>query len=300
MELSSPSAGSDLPAPTDPRPRWQQLELQVGGDRVRVRDDHYSDRLRCDHPATSDGRALGRLLRAEAEARGRGRVVVLCRTGMVPGLVEEGFFEEACMPGYYLGQADCHVLGAWPDPARALLGDAATVAEVDAIWRARVPGGSAPATAHTARALVSDAEAIADLIGQTFDHYPTPSGVPAYVAAQIEDGTPFRIVRRQDQVVACASADLVRQARTAELTDCATLPSQRGRGLMRAILHDLMLDLQAMGYPTAYTLARAVNPGVNIAFGRLGFLWRGRMRQSCRIGGGLEDMNVWSRFLDEA
>jgi len=104
-------------------------------------------------------------------------------------------------------------------------------------------------------------------------------------------------VREGGVVVACASADPVADARTAELTDCATRPDQRGRGLMQAILGDLMDDLRAMDYPTAFTLARARIPGVNLAFQRLGFDLQGTMVQSCRIGDGLEDMNVWSRRL---
>ena len=66
---------------------------------------------------------------------------------------------------------------------------------------------------------------------------------------------------------------------------------------MRAILTNLMEDLVEMDYPTAFTLARARIPGVNVAFQRCGFKLRGRMSQSCRIGEGLEDMNVWSRRL---
>ena len=53
---------------------------------------------------------------------------------------------------------------------------------------------------------------------------------------------------------------------------------------MRAILGDLVEDLEGMGY-------------ANIAFQRLGFQQCGRMTRSCRIGEGIEDMNVWSRLL---
>lgn len=108
---------------------------------------------------------------------------------------------------------------------------------------------------------------------------------------------PFRLVRDEGAVVACGSADLVPLARTAELTDCATRPSHRGKGLMQAILMDLMDDLRALHYPTAFTLARASVPGINIAFQRLGFKYRGRMNRSCRIGSGIEDMNIWNRWL---
>lgn len=109
---------------------------------------------------------------------------------------------------------------------------------------------------------------------------------PAYVRKQLERGTPFRVVRRAGEVVACASADLVRGAKTAELTDVATAPSARGEGLAKACLAGLLDDLQALGFPTAYTLSRVAEPGINRAFARLGFVWRGSMRSSCRIGDG--------------
>lgn len=109
---------------------------------------------------------------------------------------------------------------------------------------------------------------------------------PAYVRKQLERGTPFRVVRRAGEVVACASADLVHGAKTAELTDVATAPSARGEGLAKACLAGLLDDLQALGFPTAYTLSRVAEPGINRAFARLGFVWRGSMRSSCRIGDG--------------
>ena len=58
-----------------------------------------------------------------------------------------------------------------------------------------------------------------------------------------------------------------------------------------------MEDLRQMNYPTAFTLARARIPGVNIVFQRLGFEFQGRMRSSCLIGDGIEDMNILSRAL---
>jgi hypothetical protein len=52
-----------------------------------------------------------------------------------------------------------------------------------------------------------------------------------------------------------------------------------------------------MEYRTAFTLARANVAGVNLAFERLSFTHAGIMTQSCRIGSGLEDMNIWTRTL---
>jgi putative beta-lysine N-acetyltransferase len=295
----------ELPAidrlpPDDPTPRWRVIDVATSdGATVSIKDDAYSDRIRCDHPPSCSAAALAEALVGAARAHGRGKIALFAPSAMRDELIEAELVHEATMPGFYSGTVDCVVMGKAIDPSRADLADPGAVAEADAILKRKTgsaPPEDRPAPA-TQRATEEDAPAIAELVTQTFDRYPTPTGVPAYVAEQIREGIPFRIVREGDDVVACASADLIRSARTAELTDCATRPDQRGRGLMQGILSDLMNDMRAMGYPTAFTLARASVPGINLAFWRLGFVWRGQMRNSCRIGGGIEDMNVWSRPL---
>lgn len=291
------SQPSEYPDPTDPTPRSSSLSLGlIDGARVIASDDEFSDRLRCDHPTVPCGEVLAEALIETAGELGRGRIVVLGHERLEPGLTAAGFAVEARIPGFYQGEAACTVAGLALRPDRAELANPLEVQRVhDLIGEG--PRSGRQEIAETMRATTADADDIARLIAETFDEYPTPSGHPGYVAGQIEDGTPFRLVRSGDDVVACASADLCVEARTAELTDCATRPDHRGRGLMQAVLGDLMEDLRAMDYPTAFTLARARIPGVNLAFERLGFALRGTMTQSCRIGGGLEDMHVWSRAL---
>ncbi len=281
-------------------PKPAHVKLEVSGRTVRALDDAHSDRIRCDHPRGVDGAELGVRLLDVAKKRRRGRVVVVAPRAVGEQMPRSSYRVEGRMPGFYRGDVDALVLGAYPNPVRGELAKPDTVADVRRIVAAKAAQPVAPAVVPrgTRRANRSDAPAIARLIGQTFASYPTPSSDPSYIASAIDDGVPFRMIETDGKVVACASADLVRDARTAELTDCATRPSHRGRGYMRRILADLMRDLSAMGYPTAFTLARARIVGVNLAFARLGFLHRGTMPRSCRIGDGIEDMNVWSRTLE--
>lgn len=297
---ASPLARSlAVPAVPAVPPPPKTVELALETDLVvTAHDDLYSDRLRCDHPSpTADPVALGQALIEAAVERERGRVVVMAPARLADGLAEAGLRTEATIPGFYRGEEDCAVAGFWLDPARARSPSAVgEVLEIIEARRGEPPRARPPVV--TTRATVEDAVEIAELIGETFAEYPTRSDDPEYVAQCIEGGAPFRLVRDGDEVVACASADPIASARTAELTDCATRPAARGRGLMQAILTDLMGDLREMDYPTAFTLARAQIVGVNLAFQRLGFELHGTMVQSCRIGDGLEDMNVWSRRLD--
>ena len=282
--------------PADPAPRWRPLELHSEvGEPIVVRDDHYSDRIRYDHPTVLDGAELGRVLLHAATERGRGRVVVLCRESLASGLQRQGFWLEADIPGFYGGEEDCMILGGSPT-GRPPLADPERVAEVDGLV-AHYSRWVDPPAAPTVKARRGDSAAIAALAEDAVTYYPTPSGHPGYIEAKLAGGTPLRVVRDEGEVVASACADLDVFAAAAELTDCFTAPSHRRRGLMRALLCDLLQDLSELDYTTAYTLCRATSPGINLAFKGLGFGFRGRMLRSCRIGEGLEDMNVWSRTI---
>lgn len=275
-------------------PTSSPLTYSLDARSVHVVDDPFSDRIRCDHPECSDGAALGDALRDLAEEQGRGRVVALVPERIASDLIETGYHLDGVMPGFYRGEEDCAVLGLATKAARAPLAHPVEVAAVDELIKS-APAPRVREKVWTERALPCDAADVAALLGSTFEDYPTPSSDPAYVRSQIEEGVPFRVVRDEGELVACASADLVRSAETAELTDCATRPDHRGRGYMQFILADLIDDVGRLGYPTVFTLARARVAGVNLAFQRLGFELRGRMNQSCRIGDGIEDMNIWSR-----
>lgn len=290
---------SDRVVSTELQPEPRIVEIQTSGQLVEVVDDSYSDRVRCDHPSGDiDATELADSLIQLADDHGRGRVVALVPAEMGAGMAEQGFELEGTIPGFYRGKDDCAVMGFGVDDERMELANPKEVATTDAVVQKPFVVHTLEDAARTTElAGLKDAEEIARLIDATFVDYPTPSSDPDYIRAQMKTGTPFRVVRHLGEIVACASADLVPDAKTAELTDCATKPSHRGKGHMQRVLSDLVRDLRDMGYPTAFTLARARIPGVNRAFQKLGFRYRGRMPQSCRIGEGFEDMNIWSRAI---
>ncbi len=275
----------------------RRVEVPTPQGMVELTDDPYSDRIRCDHPAMGSSEFLGDALIEAADELGRGRIVAFVDTRMTEDFESAGFDVEAIMPGFYGGEHDCAVVGTSDLTQRMDSADLSAAQLTDQILALKKGTPGLHAVIETELGTVADAPEIAALLDATFDEYPTPSGEAEYVAEQIREGHVFRVYRQADEIVACASAYLVFDARTAELTDCATKPSHQGQGYMRTLLMDLMDDLRNLEYPTAFTLARAAIPGVNVAFQRCGFKLRGRMAQSCRIGRGLEDMNVWSRRL---
>jgi beta-lysine N6-acetyltransferase len=279
----------------------KKLLLAAHHGEAEVCDDAHSDRLRCDHPIGADPHWLAETLIKEAELRGRGKVLSLVEERMIPSMQKVGFRVAAFLPGFYGGKSACGVLTHNVDISRLELANPREVKRVHGLLK-NIEGSS---DIHRLRAesvkteLMDELSAsdLARLMGVTFKDYPTPSHDPAYLLSQVNAGVPFRYIRNGDEVVACASADIVPQAQAAELTDCATLARCRGRGYMKVLLIDLMDDLRRMSYPTAFTMARARIPGINILFKQLGFKFCGQLSRSCRIGEGLEDINLWSRRL---
>ena len=80
------------------------------------------------------------------------------------------------------------------------------------------------------------------------------------------------------------------------MTDCATRPDQRGGGHMAYLLHRLAQDVRKeRGITDLYTLARADEVGMNCVFGKLGYVYTGRLVNNCRMPNGWESMNVWCK-----
>ncbi len=154
-----------------------------------------------------------------------------------------------------------------------------------------------PAGFRCRRAEVHDAKAISTLLQQVFPEYPTPTDA-ATVRAQIEQvSNVYRLALDRDgNLAAAASAEIDHRRRSAELTDCATLPAHRGAGLMAWLLRLLERDMEReFGITDIYTIARADEVGMNCVFSKLGWIYTGRLVNNCRMPGGWESMNLWCR-----
>ncbi len=57
------------------------------------------------------------------------------------------------------------------------------------------------------------------------------------------------------------------------------------------------MKLEQEGIRTLYTIARAVSPGMNITFSKLGYIYNGCLINNTQICGSLESMNVWSKNI---
>lgn len=263
-----------------------------------VRVDRYNRRIRFvgpERPADFD-----RWLSAPGESMdGIGKIIVYSRDDGDRGWERRGFVPEGWIQRYFVDGSDAMVWSRFVDEERAKNPREADEDQIVRLAQDKAKGKAItqmPDGFTTRIAGVGDAVAVSGLLQSTFRDYPDPTDVKT-VEGWIRDvARLFRVVERDGEIVACASADIDRTNRSAELTDCATLPEMRGKGLMTAILKRLEADCaEEFGITDTYTLARAGEAGINIAFARLGYVFTARLVNNCRMPDGWESMNAWCR-----
>ncbi|GAB6087344.1 putative beta-lysine N-acetyltransferase [Alkaliphilus crotonatoxidans] len=142
-----------------------------------------------------------------------------------------------------------------------------------------------------------DVMEMARVYAEVFQSYPTPMNEPAYIKKVIDQETLFSLVTYDDQIVSIASADINPKYNNAEITDCATLPHYRGKGLLSYIINHLEKRLNKKQVPNLFSLTRAKSAGMNHVIAKHDYEYRGTLVQNCHISGGFEDMNIWVKNL---
>lgn len=276
-------------------------------DRMRTADairpvvfDRHNQRVKI-YEIDSASEIRSSSLVRDAERQGFTKVVVYVKNDDSSGWDDLGFVSEGTIRGYFADGSDATIRSHFLDGERGV--NPRGVEHDEYVGIARACTSSEPRLADGFSCEIGtaeDSEAIASLMEGIFTEYPDPIS-PEWVVDALEEGTRhFRIVRNPaGEVIASASAEIDIRNRSAELTDCATLPEARGRGLMRFILHALEKDMiGGYGITDLYTLARSDELSMNCAFAKLGWTYTGRLVNNCRMPNGWESMNIWCRTRD--
>ncbi|EMG39125.1 beta-lysine acetyltransferase [Desulfocurvibacter africanus PCS] len=240
---------------------------------------------------------------ALARARDYGKVFVKAPAAASAAFLELGFEEEARVPGMLCGKRDVCFLARFRKPSRAKSRDAEAVRRVLDIALARTKRRSPPRvpSGYTFQVLGQEhCQEMAVLYGRVFASYPFPIHDPRYLCETMRSHVRYMGAFKDGGLAAVASAELDRKGRNAEMTDFATLPEHRGQGLASILLARLEEEAARLGVLTAYTIARAVSPGMNITFARAGYAFAGTLTRNTNIAGALECMNVWHKPLRQS
>ncbi len=220
-----------------------------------------------------------------------------------------GYRVEAEVPGFYpsgQGRENGLFLGKYFNRERAVAPDQAEIEQVLALSCGEQAGRGKPDPAADSAAnsgyaarlcTAADCEAMAELYRRVFPSYPFPIQDPNFLRQTMAEQVCYAGAWRDKHPAALASAEISFAASHAEMTDFATAPQDRGQRLAARLLSLLEQELASQGIKTAYTIARAISPGINLSFARAGYRHAGTLINNTQICGRIESMNVWYKSM---
>lgn len=278
--------------------------VAIGGSRIQ--HGKANDRIYLMHLEPGDTADLLPRLDALAMRHRYSKIFAKAPVSARPAFLLAGYREEARVPRFFAGKKDCAFLCKYFDPARAKDSRATRRREVleAALTRAaepsRRPTRQLPASFSWDLASPADADELAGLYQSIFETYPFPIHDPSFIRQSMKDQTVYGCIRHRGAIAAVSSAEKVESEAAVEMTDFATLPAYRGRGLAQVLLRRMEDAMARQGVCTAYTIARAVSAPMNKTFAAMDYRYGGTLINNTQICGRLESMNVWYKSLSRA
>lgn len=223
----------------------------------------------------------------------------------VPKFIRRGYEVEGIIRKYFSGD-DAVVVSRFLDPGRKYVNPEIAKDELKIMDNLRKTKGigvySPPPLPAGYRFTIAKNRAhfedLANLYRQIYESYPFPIFEADYLEETAKSHIIYGLVYNSDgRLVAAASAEIDAEHKNAEMTDFATLPSERGRGLACIILKFLEEKIVERGISALYTIARSRSVGMNKVFKRAGYEYTGKLVNNCHICGSFENMSIWCKNL---
>ncbi|MCB2154438.1 putative beta-lysine N-acetyltransferase [bacterium] len=238
-------------------------------------------------------------LKVLAAANDYGKIWIKARASEEEELTLAGFEREAVIPGFFDGE-DAVSMAIFPKGDRRERPQ--RMKEDDILENAcsgfpRADFRPLPEGYVTSLFTPDDAEDLAKLYEEVFPTYPYPITEPDYLRETAASHIIYRIIRNEaGELVAAASAETMPAMHNSEMTDFASRPSERGKGLAQFLLRALEEDAkERFDIRYMYTIARAQSFGMLRTFHNCGYAVSGTLVNNCNISGQFETMHVFYR-----
>ena len=275
------------------------FEIDVKGCKVNVFFDYYNKRLKIFDYKVTDFSAMTKRLVWLAKYNKFDKIFVKVRKKDFQKFLAHGFVMEGVLKYYFNGE-DAYILSRFSSKSRAISKDLISESElIENLIYNTEKKGIRPLEPGI-NIITGTAEHIPQLTfiyRSVFETYPSPLTNPDYIKSTMDRNVIYKIAMSNGEAIAAASSEVNKKYSNGEMTDCATTPKARGKGLMQHILLALEKDLKKSEIKTVYTLARAKSMSMNKVFFRLGYEYSGRLVNNCDIFGTYEDMNIWVKKL---
>lgn len=236
-----------------------------------------------------------------AQEKGYGKILAKVPGALSSFFEQEGYGAEANIPGFSRGTGDMVFMAKYFSPERRLEKHHDQIKQILEIAQKKTICGIRGTDEHedmVRRCTPSDAREISSVYQRVFRTYPFPIHDPEYLMDTMGRHIYYFCVREGKEVIALASSEMDTDSLSAEMMDFATLPDWRRQGLACRLLSQMERQMKRRGMLTAYTIARALSPGMNITFAKMGYHYAGTLKNNSNISGRIESMNVWYKSLE--
>lgn len=214
--------------------------------------------------------------------------------------VHAGFSEEARVPAFFSGKETALFMGFFLNAERQIESNIDEIENVMNLVKSKKNMGTLSNLDNRfilRKCNKADVQNMAKIYTLVFPSYPFPIQDPAYLKEMMKSHVDYYGVETNGHLISLSSAEKDTDNSNVELTDFATLPEWRGNGFAQHLLAKMEKDMKKIDMKTAYTIARAVSPGMNITFSKAGYIFAGRLKNNTNISGKIESMNIWYKSL---
>jgi len=278
------------------------------GFRLKKVTEHYSSRchidfvnmrLKADVTSCDNWRQLIMFLEQIANKHHLSKILIISQENQWQDILEWGYQIEAINPYHFSGQPG-YYMSKFLSAKRLLQPNFQKEQQVlNKVFNVKKANLKELHSKFTNKVAVEeDIPEMAKLFDDVFATYPTPISEETYLKETIFANHLYMVIKNSKQeIVSAASAELDKKNGCAEITDCATDPTYRGKGLMYHLINGLENALRRRNYISAYSIARANSPGINTIFKKKQYRFCGKLINNCHICGNFENMHLWAKKL---
>ena len=277
-----------------------QLDVIEQVEGATIQHGSLSDRIYLMKLGDSDCESLIPTLLEIAEEQNYSKIFTKVPLSESEPFIVNGFDAEATIPKMYNGKEDALMFGYYLEEDRKVEQQHDELEGIVELSNSKAGNGTGQALSEDyklRKCTESDVEEMAKIYSKVFATYPFPINDPNYLLETMESHVAYFGIEKDNELIALASAEMDKKSQSVEMTDFATLPDRRGKGFAVHLLTEMEKYTKQIGIKTAYTIARAVSPGMNITFAKLGYSYGGRLINNTNIAGSIESMNVWHKSL---
>ncbi|WP_372655720.1 putative beta-lysine N-acetyltransferase [Halobacteriovorax sp.] len=275
---------------------YDQLESVNG---ALAQHGKYNDRLYIMKLANSDNieETLGEV-ESIAKTNKYGKIFAKVSTSFAKYFGDEDYDLEAKVPNLYNGQRDGYFFSKYLSNSRKSVDTNSIESVVNvATMKKKDPIEDCSSSCTVEELDTTDVDEIISVYKSVFKTYPFPIFDRSFVKKSMQDNVRIFGVKSKGKIVAVSSCEIDFESENVEMTDFATLPEYRGKGLALKLLSIMDLRMKISGIKTAYTIARSKSFGMNITFSRSDYSYAGTLKNNTNISGSIESMNVWYKRL---